>query len=228
MPTGTARSAPAGGPVPLWARRHADHLALSEPPRWADERLNRAGQFHLTSGLDGVSRAVNEATRRLLPAEPTISFDTPSNIEPSRAPAGKAVVRIQLLEVPYRPRGDAGGQIDVGDGSWTGGSEDSLCRPRDRHRRAPCAECAGGHSGADDFPQPDEIARFPFDLRYGDPYGGSHELAQSYILRPLAAQPGTARRCRSSTCWARRPGRGRASAAAPVISWPSSCCTRAD
>src|SRR5262249_44788426 len=28
------------------------HLALSEPPRFADERLNRAGQPNLTTGLD--------------------------------------------------------------------------------------------------------------------------------------------------------------------------------
>src|SRR5262249_6217144 len=31
------------------------HLALSEPPRFADERLNRTGQTNLTTGLDGVS-----------------------------------------------------------------------------------------------------------------------------------------------------------------------------
>src|SRR4029078_5356683 len=42
------------------------HLALSESAQFVDERLNRAGQPHLTAGLDGVSRAVNEATRGLL------------------------------------------------------------------------------------------------------------------------------------------------------------------
>src|SRR5205823_9543796 len=89
------------------------HLALSEPPRWPDERLNNVGQLHITTGLDGVSRAVNEATRGLLPAEPTISFDAPTGRDPSRAPAGKAMVRLQMVEVPFRPRGDAAGKIDV-------------------------------------------------------------------------------------------------------------------
>src|SRR2546423_2814488 len=41
------------------------HFALSEPPRWdGDERLAQTALIHLTPGLDGVSRAVNEAQRR--------------------------------------------------------------------------------------------------------------------------------------------------------------------
>ena len=44
------------------------HYALSEPPRWdGDERLARTAIVHVTPGLDGVSRAVNEAERGLLP-----------------------------------------------------------------------------------------------------------------------------------------------------------------
>src|SRR5207247_439049 len=46
------------------------HYALSEPPLWdGDDRLARTAIVHLTRGLDGVSRAVNEAERGLLPAE---------------------------------------------------------------------------------------------------------------------------------------------------------------
>jgi phytoene dehydrogenase-like protein len=65
------------------------HLALSEPPRWVgDERLARTAIVHLTPGLDGVSRAVNEAERGLLPAEATIVCGQPLAVDPSRAPAG--------------------------------------------------------------------------------------------------------------------------------------------
>src|SRR6059058_1911270 len=40
------------------------HYALSEPPRWdGDERLAGTAIVHVTPGLDGVSRAVNEADR---------------------------------------------------------------------------------------------------------------------------------------------------------------------
>jgi phytoene dehydrogenase-like protein len=95
------------------------HLALSEPPHWKDQRLAEAGIIHITSGIDAISRGVNEATRGLLPAEPTIGLDCPSLRDPSRAPEGCAVMRIQAAETPVRIRGDAAGEIDVGDGCWT-------------------------------------------------------------------------------------------------------------
>ncbi|MNG05710.1 hypothetical protein D3C84_889180 [compost metagenome] len=37
---------------------------------------------------------------------------------------------------------------------------------------------------------PDTIARFNPNAGPGDPYGGSHDLAQSYLFRPLPSQPG--------------------------------------
>lgn len=95
------------------------HLALSESPRWKDQRLAQAGIIHLTSGIDAISRGVNEATRGLLPAEPTIGLDTPSLRDPSRAPEGSAVMRIQAAEIPIKIRGDAAGEIGVEDGNWT-------------------------------------------------------------------------------------------------------------
>ena len=58
------------------------HFALSEPPRWTgDERLAGTAIVHVTPGLDGVSRAVNEAERGLLPAEATIVCGQPLTID---------------------------------------------------------------------------------------------------------------------------------------------------
>ena len=53
---------------------------------------------------------------RLLPAEATIVVGQPLTIDPSRAPAGKGLLWIQLQELPWRVKGDAAG-LDVGDGS---------------------------------------------------------------------------------------------------------------
>ncbi|EQD61995.1 FAD dependent oxidoreductase, partial [mine drainage metagenome] len=54
------------------------HYALSSPPRWdGDDRLSRTPVVHLTPGLDGVSRAVNEADRGLLPHTATIVCGQP-------------------------------------------------------------------------------------------------------------------------------------------------------
>ncbi|MGH8875207.1 MAG: phytoene desaturase family protein, partial [Acidimicrobiia bacterium] len=42
------------------------HYALSSPPEWSEPELSRTALLHLTPGLDGVSKAVNEAERGLL------------------------------------------------------------------------------------------------------------------------------------------------------------------
>ncbi len=104
------------------------HYALSEPPRWnGDDRLGRTALVHVTSGLDGVSRAVNEADRGLLPAEATIVVGQPLTIDESRAPSGSGLLWIQLQELPWHIKGDAAGELDVEDGTWTASL--SSCRP---------------------------------------------------------------------------------------------------
>src|SRR5207249_7077072 len=96
------------------------HFALSEPPRWeGDDRLGRTALIHLTPGLDGVSRAVNEAERGLLPAEATVVVGQPTTIDPSRAPAGRSILWIQLQELPWHVKGDAAGELDTKTGDWT-------------------------------------------------------------------------------------------------------------
>jgi phytoene dehydrogenase-like protein len=163
-------------------------LALSEAPRWADGRMAQAGQPHLTRGMAATAEHVTQALNGYLPAEPTISIDCPTTLDPSRAPEGKSILRIQMLEVPNRPRGDAAGRIDVGDGSWT---EDLKRRYADR-----LVEIVGRHLPnvpgailASHVISPGDIAAFNPNAGPGDPYGGSHDLAQSYLFRPLAGQP---------------------------------------
>src|SRR5262249_45686858 len=97
------------------------HYALSGRPRWnGDPDLAKVALLHLTSGLDGVSRASNEAERGLLPAEPTICVGQPTALDASRAPPGAAVLWLQLLEIPRFIKGDAAGLIAApSDGRWT-------------------------------------------------------------------------------------------------------------
>jgi phytoene dehydrogenase-like protein len=189
----------AGADVPEPIRQEAEgyrygrgcvqiHLALSEPPRWKDERFDRVGQPHLSDGLQGLSLHVAQAMNGLLPANPTISLDCPTGLDPSRAPEGKATMRLQILEVPCRPSGDAAGRIDVGDGTWT---PDLKQRFTDR-----ILEIVGRH--IPNVPgailgtyviSPDDLARFNPNQGPGDPYGGSHDIAHSYLFRPLPSQP---------------------------------------
>jgi phytoene dehydrogenase-like protein len=160
------------------------HMALSEPPRWeGDARLGRTAIVHLTPGLDAVSRAVNEADRGLLPAEPTIVCGQPVAVDPSRAPAGKWIVWIQLQEVPPRPRGDAAGEIDVGDGTWT----PSL---RERYADRIQARLARQITNLDSALlkrvtlSPADLEAANVNLTGGDIYSGSTALDQSLVWRP--------------------------------------------
>ena len=96
------------------------HYALAHPPRWHAEGLGRVALLHLTPGLDGVSKATNEAERGILPSEPTICVGQPTALDPSRAPPGQAVLWLQLPEAPRLIKGDAAGQIaPPKDGGWT-------------------------------------------------------------------------------------------------------------
>lgn len=164
-------------------------LALSEAPRWADERFARVGQPHLTSGMEAVTLGITHALNGYLPAEPTISMDTPTRLDPSRAPEGKAILRLQMLEIPCRPRGDAAGAIDVGDGTW---SEDLKERWADRVMETVERHLPGvsGTVLARHVTSPDDLARYNPNCGPGDAYGGSHDLSQSYLFRPLPGQPG--------------------------------------
>lgn len=167
------------------------HLALGEPPEWeGDERLARTAIVHLTPGLDGVSRAVNEAERGLLPAEATIVCGQPCAVDPSRAPEGSWIVWIQLQELPAgRIKGDAAGELDVGDGTWTEELREAYA---DR-----IVERLGRHIRNLERATLKRVALAPPDLEAlnpnlvgGDIYAGSCALDQNLLFRPLASAPG--------------------------------------
>ena len=117
------------------------HFALSEPPRWeGDERLQGTAVVHVTPGLDGVSRAVNEAERGLLPAEATIVVGQPLTMDPSRAPHGAGLLWIQLQELPWQVKGDAAREIDTRRGHLDAGPPRAVRRPHPGAPRTAHAE----------------------------------------------------------------------------------------
>jgi phytoene dehydrogenase-like protein len=166
------------------------HLALSEPPRWeGDERLGRTAIVHVTPGLDGVSRAVNEAERGLLPAEATIVAGQPLTIDPSRAPEGAGLLWIQLQELPWHVKGDAAGELDTRDGTWT-------AELRERYADRIVTRLAHHVPNLEStllarvVLSPADLEAANVNLRHGDPYAGSLALDQNFVWRPFPAQPG--------------------------------------
>ena len=100
--------------LPVRPRRRCRSTSRS-PSRRAGRATSVSGEtaiVHLTPGLDGVSRAVNEADRGLLPAEATVVVGQPLTMDASRAPEGKGLLWIQLQELPWRVKGDAAGELD--------------------------------------------------------------------------------------------------------------------
>jgi phytoene dehydrogenase-like protein len=166
------------------------HFALSEPPRWdGDDRLGRTAIVHLTPGLDGVSRAVNEAERGLLPAEATVVVGQPLTIDDTRAPAGKGLLWIQLQELPWHVRGDAAGELDTGDGTWT---ESLRQRYADRIQARLAQHIPNLESSILKRValSPADLQAANINLQQGDPYSGSLALDQNFLWRPFARQPG--------------------------------------
>jgi phytoene dehydrogenase-like protein len=166
------------------------HYALSEPPRWdGDDRLGRTAIVHVTPGLDGVSRAVNEAERGLLPAEATVVVGQPLTMDPSRAPEGAGLLWIQLQELPWRVKADAAGALDTGDGTWT---EDLRERYADRIQARLARHITNLDSAvrARTVLSPADLEAANINLFHGDPYGGSLALDQNFLWRPFPASPG--------------------------------------
>jgi phytoene dehydrogenase-like protein len=166
------------------------HLALSEPPLWpgGDARLARTAILHVCEGLNGVSRAVNEAERGLLPADPTVVLGQPAAVDPSRCPKGSWIFWIQLQELPSRPLGDAAGEIDTANGEWTESLRerfaDRVIRKLARH--IPNLSAAIRKRVVI---SPADLATTNINLVGGDPYAGSCAPNQFFLWRPLPGLP---------------------------------------
>lgn len=164
------------------------NLALSEPPRWPDPRFERIGQPFLTDSLDGLALHVTQALAGQLPAKPTFSVHVPTSVDPSRAPQGKAVLRVQVTDIPVRPQADAAGLIEVGDGTWqpdlTNRFVDRVLTLLGRH----IPNLPGTILGMS-VVTPPGLAAYNPNAGPGDPYSGAQDLAQSFVFRPLPGQP---------------------------------------
>ncbi len=205
------------GPAPEAARRfrygRAEmqiHFALSEPARWdGDERLNGTAIVHVTPGLDGVSRAVNEAERGLIPEEATIVVGQPLTMDPSRAPDGKGLLWIQLQELPSR----------------YGWNDDERERYADRIQARLARHMPNLESSIVERVAlgPHDLERMNVNLLHGDPYGGALTLDQNFLWRPFPGSSGHTTPVErlwhiGASTW---PGPG--SAPARARSWRRSC-----
>jgi phytoene dehydrogenase-like protein len=161
------------------------HVALSAPLNWHDSRLREIPLIHLSDGSASTGIACAEAEAGLLPRYPTVVVGQQYLLDPTRVPAGAAALWLQLQEVPYAPRGDAAGELDTAHG-WTKAlAEGYANRVLDRVARH-ASDLRDKIRGIDILTPTDLLDRNPNAVN-GDPYGGSAELDQSLLWRPLAS-----------------------------------------
>ena len=161
------------------------HYALRAPPKWRNPELGKVALLHITSGIDGVSKAVNEAERGMLPVEPTICVGQPTAFDPSRAPDGKAILWLQLPEAPRAIKGDAAGKIaPPPDGRWTEAIRETYGN-RVEALLAPHIDGFGDLVIQRRCYSPADLEAMNINLVGGDPYGGFCGLDQFFLWRPL-------------------------------------------
>lgn len=159
------------------------HLALSGPVPWTDERLAQTPLIHISTGSDSTAIACAQAEAGLLPANPTIVVGQQCVLDPSRAPAGQATLWLQLQELPFEPVGDAAGQLEA-----SGGWNAELTEAYLQRVLGQIEQYAPGLKelvlGSKVF-TPADLSHENRNAVAGDPYGGSAELYQNLLWRPL-------------------------------------------
>ena len=161
------------------------HYALAHAPQWRGQGLDNVALLHLTPGLDGVSKAANEAERGILPSEPTICVGQPTALDPSRAPDGRAVLWLQLPEAPRIIKGDAAGEIPApADGRWTEAIREAYA---DRAEAILARHIVGFRESvmARRAYSPADLEALNINLVGGDPYGGYCGMDQFFLWRPF-------------------------------------------
>lgn len=162
------------------------HVALSSPLQWNDERLGRTPLIHVSDGSASTGIACAEAEAGLLPRRPTVVVGQQYLLDPSRVPDGAASLWLQLQEVPYAPEGDAAGELDTSDG-WSEKLAQAYAQ-RVLNRIAQHAPDLPSKILAVDVVTPVDLEVHNPNAGQGDPYGGSTEMDQNFLWRPLLSE----------------------------------------
>ncbi|KAB7634555.1 phytoene desaturase family protein [Verminephrobacter eiseniae] len=157
------------------------HLALDALPAWrASTELQTFAYVHLAPSLQQMAQVYTQAMAGLLPHEPVLVVGQPTAFDPSRAPAGKHVLWVQVRVLPAKPCGDAAGQIaaahwdDIKD-AYAERVLDILERYAPGLRGSVLGRCVLS---------PADLERDNPNLVGGDSLSGSHHLDQFFLFRP--------------------------------------------
>jgi phytoene dehydrogenase-like protein len=164
------------------------NLALSARPSFADPRLNAGGCHSLGRGIGELVTSVRQAEAGLLPGHPSISWHEPTAVDPTRAPEGKAIVRLQVLDAPHTPVGDAAG-TPYGTSGWTASAAeafaDRVLAEAELHVPGLTGLVIERH-----LTTPADLAKASPNAGPGDHGAGENSLVQGFVQRPIPAHGG--------------------------------------
>ena len=157
------------------------HLATDSLPDWAaGEELKTFAYVHLAPSLDQMARTYQQAQAGLLPDEPILVVGQPTVFDPSRAPAGKHALWVQVRMAPGRIAGDARGEITATD--WQAAAQpfaDRALAILEGYAPGTRGKILGQHGET-----PVALEADNPNLLGGDQVCGSHHLAQHFLFRP--------------------------------------------
>lgn len=155
--------------------------ALSSPVPWSDPAVGAAGTVHIAESVEELLASSADIHRRVVPRDPFLLVGQMTTADPTRSPAGTESMWA-YTHVPQEVRGDAG--EDGLTGAWT---PDETARFVDRieariERHAPGfrGRIIGRH-----VMTPADLERHDRNLVGGDISGGTAQLHQMAIFRPL-------------------------------------------
>jgi phytoene dehydrogenase-like protein len=163
-------------------------LALSERPRFLDPRLDAGGCINLGRGVDALVTSVRQAEAGVLPRHPSIAWHEPTAVDATRAPDGKAVARLQVMDVPHTPSGDAAGTrygANGWDPSTTDAFADRVLAEAELHAPGLTSLVLERH-----LTTPADLANASPSAGPGDHAAGDNSLVQGFIQRPIPAHGG--------------------------------------
>jgi phytoene dehydrogenase-like protein len=159
------------------------HLALESLPVWAaGNDIADFSYVHLNTAQDDIRDTYASCIRGLLPKQPLLVVSQTTNTDPSRAPAGKHVMRVHVRTVPGVILGDSIGQITEKD--WQAAREPFAERVLGQVEQAIPDLRASISAVAIETPQ--DIERENPNFVGGDCVSGSHHLGQNFFFRPMA------------------------------------------
>ena len=173
---------PVGDADPLRSRRAAEvggrRPARADGDRPSDTRSSTASRYGRSTRPNG---ACCRRRRRS-------SSGQPLTMDESRAPKGKGLLWIQLQELPWRIKGDAAGELDVGDGSWTDELRERYADRIEARLARHIPNLESSILGRTCL-SPADLQAANVNLVRGDPYGGSLALDQNFLWRAQHRTP---------------------------------------